>query len=224
VGELAATVAHEIKNPLAGISGAIQVIADAIPATDPRREIVSEILAQVRRLDETVRDLLVFARPWTPEPQTTDLIELLGRVTRILKQQERMSTIALHCETPPSLVLSADPRLLQEVFFNILQNAVDALPRGGEIRVDIQETPGMAVIRVRDTGCGISPDHIPRLFSPFFTTKTRGTGLGLAISKRMIEAHGGRVEIDSELGKGTEVKISLPLENAAARVGIGGLR
>ncbi len=224
VGELAATVAHEIKNPLAGISGAIQVIADAIPSTDPRREIVSEILAQVQRLDETVRDLLVFARPWTPEPQTTDLVELLGRVTRILKQQERMSTIALRCDTPASLMLSADPRLVQEVFFNILQNAVDAMPHGGEIRVDIKETPGMAVIRVRDTGSGIAPDHIPRLFSPFFTTKTRGTGLGLAISKRMIEAHGGRVEIDSELGKGTEVKISLPLENAAARTGIGGLR
>lgn len=212
VGELAATVAHEIKNPLAGISGAIQVISDAIPEGDHRREIVTEILAQVRRLDETVRDLLVFARPWTPEPQATDLVELVGRVTRILKQQERMASVALRFESPVSLILSADPRLLQEVFFNVLQNAVDAMPRGGQITVAIRESPGSALVRVSDTGTGIAPEHLPRLFSPFFTTKTRGTGLGLAISKRMVEAHGGRVDIDSELGKGTDVTITLPRE------------
>ncbi|KAF0246754.1 MAG: hypothetical protein FD180_425 [Planctomycetota bacterium] len=215
VGELAATVAHEIKNPLAGISGAIQVIADAIPARDPRREIVAEILAQVRRLDETVRDLLVFARPWTPEPQPVDLVEIIGRVTSIVKQQDRMASISLRCDGPPSLVLSADPRLLQEVLFNILQNAVDAMPRGGLIRVDVDGPVDSAVVRVRDTGTGIAPEHQARLFSPFFTTKTRGTGLGLAIAKRMIEAHGGRLEIESELGKGTEVKITLPRETAA---------
>ena len=214
VGELAATVAHEIKNPLAGISGAIQVIADAIPAKDPRREIVAEILAQVRRLDETVRDLLVFARPWIPEPQPVDLVEIIGRVTSIVKQQDRMASISMRCEGPPSLLLSADPRLLQEVLFNIFQNAVDAMPRGGQIRVDVDGPSDSAVVRVRDTGIGIAPEHQARLFSPFFTTKTRGTGLGLAISKRMIEAHGGRLEIESELGKGTEVRITLPRENA----------
>ncbi|MCE9583827.1 MAG: PAS domain S-box protein [Planctomycetes bacterium] len=215
VGELAATVAHEIKNPLAGISGAIQVIADAIPKDDARREIVSEILAQVRRLDETVRDLLVFARPWTPEPQPTDLVELIDRVSRIIRQQERMKTVSMKKQSPASLVLQADPRLLQEVLFNILQNAVDALPHGGSIRILVEESPAEAVVRVIDTGTGISPEHLPRLFSPFFTTKTRGTGLGLAISRRMIEAHGGRVEIDSELGVGTEVRITLPRETPA---------
>jgi PAS domain S-box-containing protein len=211
VGELAATVAHEIKNPLAGISGAIQVIADAIPVTDSRREIVAEILAQVRRLDETVRDLLVFARPWTPEMQSVDLVELVGRVTRLLSHADRIPAVLFRIETPPSASVTADPRLLQEVLFNVLQNALDASPGGGEVRVVVEERAGEAILRIIDSGTGITPAHMQRLFSPFFTTKTRGTGLGLAISKRMVEAHGGRIDIDSVPGKGTEVRITLPL-------------
>ncbi|MBI2921361.1 MAG: PAS domain S-box protein [Planctomycetes bacterium] len=210
VGELAATVAHEIKNPLAGISGAIQVIADAIPKNDHRREIVSEILAQVRRLDETVRDLLIFARPWTPELQATELVDVIDRVTRIISQQERMRRISIRRETPEKVELNADPRLLQEVLFNIVQNAADAMPRGGVIRIAVEELPGEVLMRIIDTGTGIAPEHQARLFSPFFTTKTRGTGLGLAISRKMIEAHGGRLEIESEAGRGTEVRIALP--------------
>ncbi|NUN48131.1 MAG: PAS domain S-box protein [Candidatus Brocadiae bacterium] len=211
VGELAATVAHEIKNPLAGISGAIQVIADAIPATDHRREIVSEILAQVHRLDETVRDLLVFARPWTLDLQEVDTVDIVHRVVSILRQQVKVQSVTIRTELPDILPMSADPRLLQEILFNLLQNGIDAMPRGGTLRVTLDTENSDAVLRIIDTGMGISPEHMARLFSPFFTTKTRGTGLGLAISRRMIEAHGGRVHVDSEVGKGTEVRVSLPL-------------
>ena len=210
VGELAATVAHEIKNPLAGISGAIQVIADAIPPGDHRREIVPEILAQVSRLDDTVRDLLIFARPWTPELQPTDFVDVVDRVVRIVERQDKAVGVKIRRELPATLTLAADPRLLQEVLFNILQNAVDAMPRGGTIRMVMSEPAGEVLLRIIDTGIGIAPEHQARLFAPFFTTKTRGTGLGLAISKRMVEAHGGRLEIDSRHGKGTEVRISLP--------------
>ena len=220
VGEMAASVAHEIKNPLAGISGAIQVIADAIPSTDPRREIVSEILAQVRRLDDTVRDLLVFARPWRPEFQEIDLVDVIERVATQLRQDRRRKVLVRR-ETPATLPVTADPRQMQEVLLNLLLNAADAMPSGGLIRVVGEAVDGGVVIRVIDTGLGISAEHRPKLFRPFHTTKTRGTGLGLAISKKIIEGHGGRIEIDSAEGKGTEVRISLPKEQTYVASGTG---
>jgi PAS domain S-box-containing protein len=213
VGELAASVAHEIKNPLAGISGAIQVIVDSIPPKDPRREIVSEILAQIRRLDDTVRDLLVFAKPWTPEMTATDAVDVIDRVATQVRQEPGRQGILVRRETPATLPLEADPRQLQEVLLNLVHNAADSMPQGGCIRIVGTADDGHVVVRVIDTGGGIHPDHHGRLFRPFFTTKTRGTGLGLAISKKIIEAHGGRIDIESEPGRGTEVRIALPKEH-----------
>jgi hypothetical protein len=176
---------------------------------------VGEILSQVRRLDETVRDLLVVARPWKPEPQPIDLVEVVDRVAAVLKQEPKMQRIELRREMAPRVPLRADPRLLQEVLMNLLQNAADAMPRGGTVRILAGPEDGHLVVRVVDSGTGIPAEHVPRLFRPFFTTKTRGTGLGLAISKKIIEAHGGRIDIDSAVGKGTEVRITLPKEESS---------
>lgn len=212
LGEMAASVAHEIKNPLAGISGAIQVIAGALDANDPRREIMGEVIAQVRRLDRTVRDLLVFARPWKPELQPVDLVDLLERAAVLLRQEPRMKEIAIRLEGPESVRLEADPGLLQEVLVNLVHNAADAMPSGGLIRLVAGAENGCATLHVVDDGTGIPPEVREKLFRPFFTTKTRGTGLGLAISKKIVDAHGGRMEIGGVPGKGTDVGITLPKE------------
>lgn len=209
VGELAATVAHEIKNPLAGISGAIQVLQDAIPVADRRRSVVGEILDQIRRLDNTVRDLLTFARPTTAVRQEVVVGETLNRAWSLLAQQPGASSVRFALEGDPGARIAADPQLLHQVWINLFQNAVEAMPQGGDLRVTISDGDPVQ-IRVRDSGTGIDPTHVAKLFRPFFSTKTRGTGLGLAISRKNVEAHGGAIWIENGNGKGTSVFVEIP--------------
>jgi PAS domain S-box-containing protein len=211
VGELAATVAHEIKNPLAGISGAIQVLKDEMPESSPRRAVVGEILEQIRRLDTTVRDLLIFARPATPAKQDVNVGEALSRAWSLLAQQPGAGAGAVRfsLEGGAEVRVPADPHLLHQVWVNLFQNAVEAMPRGGNLAVRV--TDGERVrVEVRDSGTGVDPAHAEKIFHPFFSTKTRGTGLGLAISRKIVEAHGGRIRIESEPRKGTSVFVEIP--------------
>ncbi|HLY08881.1 MAG TPA: ATP-binding protein, partial [Planctomycetota bacterium] len=210
VGELAATVAHEIKNPLAGISGAIQVLAEGMPKNDGRREVVGEILDQVRRLDNTVRDLLNFARPITPVRQEIDLPESVASAWKLLSAQPAAAGIrfALESDAPAPALAKADPQLLRQVWVNLFQNAIEAMPKGGELRVRI--TPGPAPrVEVRDSGSGIEAAGVEKIWRPFFTTKTRGTGLGLPIVKKIVDAHGGRIWCESEPMKGTSFFVEI---------------
>jgi len=209
VGELAATVAHEIKNPLAGISGAIQVLADAIPAADPRRDVVGEILEQIQRLDNTVRELLTFARPTTPALQEIDLGETLRRAWALLAQQPDAEGVTFTAEGADGLRLRADPVLLHQVWVNLFQNAMEAMPRGGELRVRAADGP-LVCVQIADSGGGVEPAHVPNLFRPFFSTKSRGTGLGLAISRKIIEAHGGTIRMESAPRRGATVTLEIP--------------
>ena len=208
VGELAATIAHEIKNPLAGISGAIQVIGNNIKNDDPQKEIVAEILSQVKRLDDTVRDLLIFARPQKIERGQVDLVELIEKVYQFLKTESIMKDIKFKIEPHSPITISADPHLLQQVLMNIIQNAAHSMTHGGNITIAVEERIGNIQISIRDTGTGIHPANMERIFRPFFSTKVRGTGLGLAISRKIMEAHGGRINIESEFGKGTTVYLN----------------
>ncbi|MBI2931735.1 MAG: PAS domain S-box protein [Planctomycetes bacterium] len=209
VGELAATVAHEIKNPLAGISGAIQVIAESIPPENGRREIVDEILEQIRRLDNTVRDLLIFARPATPVKAPVPFKETFWRAWSLLGQQPAAQHVNFTVDGPDDLIMDADAHLLHQVWVNLFQNAVEAMHKGGTLSVRIAAGP-VARVEIQDTGAGVSPEHMARLFRPFFSTKTRGTGLGLAITRKIIEAHGGSVWIESRLHQGTTVVVEIP--------------
>lgn len=207
VGELAATIAHEVKNPLAGISGAIQVLADAIPASDPRRGVVGEILEQISRLDNTVRDLLAFARPAVPARQDLDAAEGLARAWSILSQQSTAVPIRFLLEGAGRV--QGDPHLLDQVWINLLSNAVEAMPQGGDLAVRV--TGGASVrVEIQDTGMGIERANLAKIFKPFFSTKTRGTGLGLAITKKIVEAHGGKITVESEPRRGTRVVVEIP--------------
>ncbi|MBI3856003.1 MAG: PAS domain S-box protein [Planctomycetes bacterium] len=209
VGEMAATVAHEIKNPLAGISGAIQVLAEGMPKQDRRRVIVGEILDQVKRLDTTVRDLLNFARPITPTRQVLDLAESISSAWKMLAPQSEAKAVRFSLEGGPGAVVSADPQLLRQVWVNLFQNSIEAMPKGGELLARVSGGKPVRV-EIRDSGNGVDASAVGNIWRPFFTTKTRGTGLGLPIVKKIIEAHGGRIWCESEPLKRTSFFVEIP--------------
>jgi PAS domain S-box-containing protein len=210
VGELAATVAHEIKNPLAGISGAIQVLAQDTPRNDPRREIMDEILDQIRRLDRTVRDLLAFARPTQPARQEVALEDSLRKAWGLLAPQDDASRITWTLEGAEGVTVRVDPHLLHQVWVNLFQNAIEALSGKGSVEVRVRSGHGRVEVEVRDSGPGVEAEALERIFKPFYTTKTRGTGLGLPITRKIMEAHGGRIRAESEPGVRTSFFVEIP--------------
>jgi len=216
VGELAASIAHEVRNPLAGMKGALEILRAELLAKPKNREIMDEVLAQIARLESLVRDLLTFARPSAVSPRPFDLHELLDRLLRMYKDQADAAGITIHrIYGPGTGRITADPQQMEQVFFNLVQNAIQAMENGGELTVTAEAVTGGIAIAFRDTGHGVSPANLDRVFQPFFTTKHRGSGLGLPIVKKIIEAHRGSIEIESTEGQGTEAKLRLPdLEEA----------
>ncbi|MBI5365450.1 MAG: GAF domain-containing protein [Planctomycetes bacterium] len=211
LGEMAASVAHEIKNPLAGISGAIQVMRDNLDTGHPYREVMGEVLAQVERLDHTVRDLLLFARPTRPRPVPLEISALIEKISPILAGDPAFARLSLRVEglagLPP---VDADAHLVEDVLFNLLANASHAMPAGGVVEISGQDLGHAMAVRVRDHGPGLSPEAIEKLFRPFFTTKVRGTGLGLAICKKILESHGGDIRVENAEGGGVVVTLTFP--------------
>jgi two-component system sensor kinase FixL len=210
LGEMAAVIAHEVKNPLAGIRGAIQVIGGRLPKESKDAAVVKEILNRIDTLNELIKDLLLFARPPHPRPLPVDLAGLVRMTADLLAGDPALTGIAIHINgaAPPVM---ADAELLKIVFQNLLVNSAQAMQGRGDIRVTLQPVNGVLRVTVRDAGPGISADVLERIFTPFFTTKARGTGLGLATAKRIVEAHAGRIAIDSAPGGGTTVTVELPV-------------
>jgi len=220
VGEMSAGIAHEIKNPLAGIKGAITVLADDFPAEDPRREVVDKVLEQISRLDKAATDLLFFGRPGKPTLDYVDTNDLLKKTMFFVSQHPEAKNVHQTKEftrnLPPVWV---DGKQLQQVFFNIIINAIQAMKEGGTLvlQTDLvgeQSKPSVRVL-IGDSGPGIKPENLERVFVPFFTTKTQGTGLGLAICRQLIEQQGGTIEISSRVDEGTRVVIDLPVSKEA---------
>jgi len=215
IGEMAAAVAHEIKNPLAGIGGAVKVIGKDFPVDDPRHEVVQEIQDQVKRLDNTIREMLTFARPATPHATDLDLQEFLDRIMRVMGEEPQVKSHEVKLEVPPGLAVHADPQLLENIVVNLILNAAQALGRNpGHITVRAFEAGGSTNLEVADDGPGIPDDVLPRLFKPFFTTRTRGTGLGLTIVRKFVGVMGGRIEVETGRGRGTTFTIVLPAPGA----------
>lgn len=215
VGELAAAIAHDIKNPLAGISGAIQVFAEDFPEDDYRRDIIKEVLFEIERLDRSVKDLLNYARPPRPNIIRTPIVPIVERVALLLKPQAGKHGIDIEIsETDDVDEMHLDPDQIQQVFLNIMLNAIQAMPDGGKLIVTTSLIPNtdMVEIAFRDTGTGIPAESLPDIFKPFFTTKHAGTGLGLAICKNTVERHGGKLLVKSRMGVGTTFKVLLPKE------------
>jgi signal transduction histidine kinase len=215
IGELAAAIAHEIKNPLAGISGAIQVFAEDFEPEDPRREIIMEVQNEIERLDKAVRNLITFAKPPEPSFIRTPIDELIDRTMRLIKTQAKKQGIDVNIVSlEEKAEVYIDPDQIQQVFLNIMLNAIHSMPAGGSLTVTTLVRPeeGEVEVSISDTGSGISEENLQNVFKPFFTTKHTGTGLGLAISKNIIEKHKGRLVAESKVASGSHFRIILPLE------------
>jgi two-component system sensor kinase FixL len=214
LGEMAAVIAHEVKNPLAGIRGAVQVIGGRLPKESREAAVVGEVLSRIDTLNGLIQDLLLFARPPQPKPAPVDVSPLVLTTAVLLNSDPALSRVRIDVEgsSPP---LAADAELLKIVFLNLLVNSAHAMRGEGRIQVTIGVANGYCRVAVADAGPGIPPEIREKIFTPFFTTKARGTGLGLPTAKRLVEAHQGTIQIDCPPGGGTTVTIQLPL--AAAR-------
>lgn len=215
VGEMAAKLAHEVKNPLAGIYAAVQVLARDLDRADPRRAIFDEIGAEVRRVDQTVIDLLRFSRPVPPRLRPTALSALARDVLEPLRRAHPSVELAL--DVSDDLVVSVDERMIGQALENLVANALQAVEgRGTRVLVTARREDGGVAIEVRDDGPGIPPARREEVFEPFFTTKTRGTGLGLPIARKNAEAHGGSLELDDapEGGARFTLRLRAPVPGA----------
>lgn len=215
VGEMATGIAHEIKNPLAGIGSAISVLADDFEADDPRREVVNQVLDQIARLNKTATDLLYFGRPGRPEPSFVDLNALVKNTLFFISQHPEARNIHRVKELTRDMApVWVDEKQIQQVLFNVIINAMQAMPDGGTltIQTDAVERGGRSFgrVAVTDTGKGIAPEQLENIFVPFYTTKTQGTGLGLPICRQIVEQHQGGISVESTPGDGTTFAIELP--------------
>ncbi len=214
VGEMAAGIAHEIKNPLTGIAAAITIIRDDFPPSDPRMEIINEILEQIKRLDKTVNDLLFFGKPTLPEPACVGLNTLLKKTLMFASQHRGGKNVEKRLELSDDLPpVYVDAKQIQQVFLNLILNALQAMRDGGVLTItsSVLERDGEKWVRasVADTGPGIPSPILEKIFTPFFTTKAQGTGLGLAICHKLVAQHGGELFVESEDGKGTIFTVEL---------------
>jgi signal transduction histidine kinase len=212
LGQLAAGLAHEIKNPLAGIQGALEILSE--DTTDRRTGMLyTDMLGELQRVNTTLQLLLESARPSPPRLALTDPEVVVGESVSLLRPGFSRRGIELRSEyAPDTKRVRIDSAKIRQVLINLIQNAAEAMDSGGTIIVragNFPERDGL-ILAVEDDGPGISEEHRARIFEPFYTTKFTGTGLGLAISKRLVEQHGGTLEVDSEVGRGTTFYVLLP--------------
>jgi two-component system NtrC family sensor kinase len=212
IGLLSAGVAHEINTPLTGISSYIQMLQKKL--TDSHyAQILEKVEAQTDRVARIIKNLLAFARnPSDASFHRVDLKESLEEILSLIDYKLKTMNIRLELDLKPIPCIYAQGERLQQVFINIILNALDAMPQGGTLGIRLDEADGQTVIRISDTGTGIKPEHLARIFDPFFTTKGigKGTGLGLSISYAIVKEHDGHIQVQSEVAKGSTFTITLP--------------
>lgn len=212
LGELAAGLAHEIRNPLAGIAGVVDIMGKELPATSPSRGVIGEVHREILHIQAILNDLLSYARPRPPNFHPADLNATIEQAVLLARQQVLTKPIEVLFEPNSSLPLvEHDPALIQQVVLNLALNGIQAIPGTGQVQIAMGQDHGFIRIQVSDTGRGISPEALPRIFKPFFTTRSEGTGLGLSLANSIVQSHGGRIEVSSTPGKGTQFKIWLPV-------------
>jgi two-component system NtrC family sensor kinase len=219
IGEIASGIAHEIKNPLACISGALQVIQGDLDDKNEHKPIIKEVLSQVGRLDGTVKRILEFAKPAKTQKSLVEVHDLIEEMVFFINQYAARKAIEVKLSHGEGVkAIHADGRALKQVLLNICLNGIEAMKENGVLHIAtamrLRSAAGRekeyVEIRITDTGNGISQENIALIFDPFFTTKEKGTGLGLSISMQIIEEHDGFIEIESAVGKGTTFRIGLP--------------
>jgi two-component system sensor histidine kinase PilS (NtrC family) len=211
LGRMAANIAHEIRNPLASLSGAVEVMAGA--ASDETRERLGQIvIKETGRLNDIIREFLEYARPAPLSRMPVNVAEAVDEVLVLLEHQATPGTLKTVREFAPSLVWSVDLQQFRQAVWNLCLNAVQAMPDGGELKVVMAPVAGRLVMRITDTGEGIAPADLGHVFEPFFSTKADGTGLGLALVHRIVQDHGGEINVHSRPGQGTTFTITMPAD------------
>jgi two-component system sensor histidine kinase AtoS len=216
VGQMAAGLAHEIKNPLAGVKVSLDVLADELELAAEDKEVFARIVNEINRMEKLLKNLLNYARPPQPHFELIDLNRILeNSIKNVEMASSKKLDFAIHfeknfaTELPP---IDIDSAQIQQVFLNIYLNAIDAMEAEGTVTtITAMDGDDCVSIKISDTGKGISEASLEKLFTPFFTTKTKGTGLGLSICKRLVEQHGGSINVYSQIGCGTSFAITLPL-------------
>ncbi|MDW7645857.1 MAG: ATP-binding protein [Desulfuromonadales bacterium] len=209
--ELAAGLAHEIRNPLGSIRGTAEILKDETISSAQRGEFADILLREVDRMNQVVTDFLQFARPVDLGKKSCDLNALLQELVLFTAGECQRAKISVRFDPGDMPLVPVDSEQIRQVFLNILLNAVQAMAGGGALRIATHRLDDSLVVRFIDNGPGIAQELLPKIFNPFFTTKQTGTGLGLAISQRIIQVHGGRINVASRVGQGTTFEVQLPL-------------
>jgi len=217
LGELAAGLAHEIRNPLAGIAGVIEIIGRDLPETSPARDVLKDVREEVLRINRIVSDLLETARPKPPEFRNADLNATVEHAVVFARQQALSKPVKVVFNKLPDLPpVEHDTGQINQVLLNLILNAIQAIDGNGQVEVAVEKRKDSVAVSVADNGKGIKPENLPNIFRPFFTTKGHGTGLGLSLARRIVEDHGGRIEVVSWPDKGTRFSVILPMKRPEA--------
>lgn len=223
IGELAAVLAHEIRNPLGSIQGTAEILKDDFQPGDRKYEFLEIMVKESKRLNNVVEDFLRLARPQPVQMRECDLLLELNNVISLVSSEARRRSIALECRVDTLPAFEGDPEKMRQAFLNIILNGLQAAATGGSVIISSQctesETREAAWVELlfADSGPGIPPEEKERIFEPFFTTKEGGTGLGLAITRKIIEGHGGKITVESQPGSGAIFRTRLPLKRAVTR-------
>jgi len=212
LGELAAGLAHEIRNPLAGIAGVVDIMGRELPAKSASREVLGDVHREVLRIQAILNDLLSYSRPRPPSFLPVNINATVEQAVVLARQQVLTKPIQVLFEPNPSVPpVEHDPALIQQVVLNITLNGIQAISGAGRVSLAVLQNHDNVAITISDTGRGISADALPRIFKPFFTTRSEGTGLGLSLASGIVQSHGGHIDVTSTVGKGTTFKVYLPL-------------
>jgi two-component system sensor histidine kinase PilS (NtrC family) len=218
VGSLAAGIAHEIRNPLASLSGSIQLLQGGLELKGDDIRLMDIVVRETDRLNAIITEFLEYARPESALVEQIELLSVLDETIVLLKNSRNFTdTIRITSDVAPHIQLKGNAQRLRQVFWNLLINACQAMPQGGMLSVKAASFPHAdddtlwCEIEITDTGRGIEKEHLGKIFDPFFTTKTGGTGLGLSIAYRIIEDHRGTISVESEPGRGTRFRVRLPM-------------
>jgi signal transduction histidine kinase len=211
VGEMAARVVHEIRNPLVAIGGFARSLLREVPPQDTKRESIQIIVDEVRRLETIVREVLDYSRPAVPRISRVDLAQLAVEALDLLRWEVDDAGVVGRLEAEQGLPkAAADRNQLFQALVNIMRNGVHAMPHGGTLTLRVREVPGGLELAVEDTGVGIPAEIKGRIFEPFFTTRATGSGLGLTIASQIVGDHGGEIHVESQVGSGTTVYLRIP--------------
>ncbi|HHV56241.1 MAG TPA: hypothetical protein GXX50_00545 [Firmicutes bacterium] len=214
--ELAAGVAHELKNPLAAMRGFLQLLAGRVADDETNKNYVEVVLHELARLEHLVEDFLCLGRSTSVRLERRDLAEVMREVVAMASTQAERQGVSIAFTAKECPLVFADRYLIKQVLWNLISNALAAMPQGGRLSLCLAPAQdGWVKVTCRDTGEGIPPAVVTHIFEPYFTTKEDGTGLGLAISQRIVALHGGKLEVDTRPGQGTVFRVWLPVERVS---------